>query len=186
MYSIYVNRPYFHEFFSLNYMNVIGKCAEIFRKPENQRDYQACISCISAIIADINSARDNNLTAIRCFLRNLPRYEISELKEYRDVIFFFNVLAYFYDVSIDEKTVKQTKTIQKAKFVDYSSDLKTLLFMHHKTVHIWKMIEKPHDKKIIESIIETIFELDAKKDVILRTYRLKYFYENLDLKKKIT
>jgi hypothetical protein len=163
-------------------MNVMGKCAEIFRKPENQADYQACLNCICAIIADINSAKDNNLLAIWNFLGSLPKYEVSKLKEYKDVIFFFNVLACFYGVSIDTKTLNQTRMIQKAKSADYSSDLKTLLFLHNRTAHIWRMVEKPHDKKIIESVIETIFEMDTKKDIILRTYRLKHFYENFDLK----
>lgn len=183
MYTLYVNKSSFQEFFSLNYSFVIKKCDQIFKKPAEQKEYYACISFISAVISDINAAKDNNLPPIWNFLQNLPKYGIYKSKEFEDIIFFFNVMAVYYDVSIDDMTLVRTKQIQEEKALYYASRLKGLLSTNKKTIQVWKMIENKQDKKMVETILTTLFEFDPKYAEMMRCYKLKYFYDTFDLLK---
>lgn len=170
---MYVKTPGFYTYFSINYINIFKKICNYREYSDNEYIYFSNI--IGGIINDLNSGIDHNANMIRTYLRQTPKYCD---KKHDEILFFMNMLCYFYDIRPDQETIDKTKILCKNKIREYGNFLDKTFQSNNKFRYMIGNVLVCGDETINETLISTYYRHSPAHDDIIKKYKLYIFYNN--------
>ena len=170
---MYVEKPGFYLFFSINYAKIYKKFIE--GRGYGDADYIYCSSILSAIITDINSKSDYHSNFIKTKLRQLPNYGNTE---HNEVLLFFNIISHFYDVEKDAESTKKTYELCYQQRERCRKYLKTFFDNNKQFRIMMDDVSGKTDKVLNETLIAKHYQRHSCCAEIIENYKLFNFYSD--------